>query len=95
VRTGPKLFFLSLALMHIMGYYHLSNSNTISALTEEGTFVNDRLEEDVAHLSYYDSIFSNLSRGLPISGDSSSELSNGQEEDNQEDNSNSTVQEPQ
>jgi len=63
-------------------YYYLSSSNRISALTEEMAFINGQVEEDGVHLSYYSSIFSNLSRGLPIDEGISNAVSpNGQQED--------------
>jgi len=63
-------------------YYYLSSSNRISALTKEMAFINGQVEEDGVHLSYYSSIFSNLSRGLPIDEGISNTVSpNGQQED--------------
>lgn len=45
--------------------------------------MNDHVKKDTAHLSYYGSIFSNLSRGLPIGeGDSNSEPPNVEEKAN-------------
>lgn len=81
----------SLALTSIVDYYYLSSSNRISALTEETAFINGQVEEDGVHLSYYSSIFSNLSRGLPIDEGISNTVSpNGQQEDGG-DNSNPTA----
>jgi len=82
---------LSLALTSIVDYYYLSSSNRISALTEETAFINGQVEKDGVHLSYYSSIFSNLSRGLPIDEGISNTVSpNGQLEDGG-DNSNPTT----
>jgi hypothetical protein len=92
---GRELFILSLVITSIMSYYYLSSNNWASALTEEVAFINEHLEIDTTQLSYYGSIFSNLSRGLPIDeGDSFiSEPTNGQEEEeNLQVNTNSTVQ---
>ena len=77
-----------------MSYYYLSSNNRASALTEEVAFINEHLEIDTTQLSYYGSIFSNLSRGLPIDeiDSSSSEPTIGQEEENLQVNTNSTVQ---
>jgi hypothetical protein len=85
---GHGLFILSLVLTSTVSYYYLSGNSWASALT------NEHLEIDTTQLSYYGSIFSNLSRGLPIDGiDSSSEPINGQEEENnQQVNASSTVQ---
>jgi hypothetical protein len=87
---GRGLFILSLVLTSTVSYYYLSGNSWASALT------NEHLEIDTTQLSYYGSIFSNLSRGLPIGeiGSSSSEPINGQEEEenNQQVNANSTVQ---
>lgn len=95
MRSEPGFLVLSLALTSIMSYYYLSsNDDGTSALTEEAAIINKHMEKDTNHLSYYGSIFSNLSRGLPIDeGDSSTETPNRQEED-QEINANSTTQEP-
>ena len=79
-----------------MSYYnHSSGTGVTSAITEEAAFPDEHIEKGAIQLSYYgSSIFSNLSRGLPIDGsDSSSEPPNGQEEDDQEVNASSTVQE--
>jgi hypothetical protein len=86
------ILVLSLALTSIVDYYYyLSSSNRISALTEETAFINGQVEEDGVHLSYYSSIFSNLSRGLPIDEGISNTVSpNGQQEDGG-DNSNPTA----
>ena len=74
------ILVLSLALTSIVDYYYLSSSNRISALTEETAFINGQVEEDGVHLSYYSSIFSNLSRGLPIDEGISNTISpNGQD----------------
>jgi hypothetical protein len=91
---GRGLFILSLVLTCVVSYYYLSSNNRANALTEEAAFINEHLEIDATQLSYYGSIFSNLSRGLPIDeGVSSSEPTTGQEEeDNQQVNANSTVQ---
>jgi hypothetical protein len=94
---GHGLFILSLVLTSTISYYYLSGNSWASALTEDAAFINEHLEIDTTQLSYYGSIFSNLSRGLPIDeiGSSSSEPTNGQEEeDNQQVNANSTVQQP-
>ena len=90
---GHELFILSLVITCIVSYYYLSSR--ASALTEEAAYTNEHLEIDTTQLSYYGSIFSNLSRGLPIDerDSSSSEPTNGQEEeDNLQVNTNSTVQ---
>lgn len=85
----PRLFFLSLALTSIVGYFYLSSTNWTSVLAEEAAFMNEHVKKDTGHLSYYGSIFSNLSRGLPIAGgDSNSEPPTVEEKAN----SSSTVQ---
>lgn len=95
---GRELFILSLVITSIVSYYYLSSNNWANALTEDAAFTNEHLEinVDATQLSYYGSIFSNLSRGLPI--DSSSEPTDGQEEEQEEVNlqvnTNSTVQQP-
>ena len=92
---GHELFILSLIITCIVSYYYLSSNNWASALTEEAAFTNEHLEIDTTQLSYYGSIFSNLSRGLPIDerDSSSNEPTNEQEEeDNLQVNTNSTVQ---
>ena len=83
LRIVSGILVLSLALTSIVDYYYyLSSSNRISALTEETAFINGQVEEDGVHLSYYSSIFSNLSRGLPIDEGISNTVSpNGQQED--------------
>jgi len=83
LRIVSGILILSLALTSIVDYYYyLSSSNRISALTEETAFINGQVEEDGVHLSYYSSIFSNLSRGLPIDEGISNTVSpNGQQED--------------
>lgn len=82
LRIVSGILVLSLALTSIVDYYYLSSSNRISALTEETAFMNGQVEEDGVHLSYYSSIFSNLSRGLPIDEGISNTVSpNGQQED--------------
>jgi len=82
LRIVSGILVLSLALTSIVDYYYLSSSNRISALTEEMAFINGQVEEDGVHLSYYSSIFSNLSRGLPIDEGISNTVSpNGQQED--------------
>ena len=91
LRIVSGILVLSLALTSIVDYYYLSSSNRISALTEETAFMNGQVEEDGDHLSYYSSIFSNLSRGLPIDEGISNTVSpNGQLEDGG-DNSNPTT----
>jgi hypothetical protein len=92
--TGYGLFILSLVITSIMSYYYLSSNTWARALTEEAAFTNEHLEIDTTQLSYYGSIFSNLSRGLPIDEIvPSSEPTNGQEEEDiQQVNVNSTVQ---
>ncbi|MGC1132529.1 MAG: hypothetical protein WA941_06885 [Nitrososphaeraceae archaeon] len=81
LRIVSGILVLSLALTSIVDYYYLSSSNRISALTEEMAFINGQVEDGV-HLSYYSSIFSNLSRGLPIDEGISNAVSpNGQQED--------------
>ena len=92
LRIVSGILVLSLALTSIVDYYYyLSSSNRISALTEETAFINGQVEEDGVHLSYYSSIFSNLSRGLPINEGISNTVSpNGQQEDGG-DNSNPTA----
>ena len=81
-----------------MSYYYLSSNNWANALLEEdAAFTSEHLEIDTTQLSYYGSIFSNLSRGLPI--DSSSEPTDGQEEEEDQEvnlqvNANSTLQQP-
>jgi hypothetical protein len=94
---GRELFILSLVIICIVSCYYLSSNNWASALTEEAAFTNEDLEIDTTQLSYYGSIFSNLSRGLPIDEIvPSSEPANGQEEEEEDDiqqvNVNSTVQ---
>jgi hypothetical protein len=83
LRIVSGILVLSLALTSIVDYYYyLSSSNRISALTEETAFINGQVEEGGVHLSYYSSIFSNLSRGLPIDEGISNTVSpNGQQED--------------
>lgn len=91
LRIVSGILVLNLALISVMDYYYLSSSNRISALTEETAFINGQVEEDGVHLSYYSSIFSNLSRGLPIDEGISNTISpNGQQEDGG-DNSNPTA----
>jgi hypothetical protein len=95
--TGYGLFILSLFLTSIVSYYYLSGNNRAGALTEDAAFIHEHLEIDTTQLSYYGSIFSNLSRGLSIDEivSPSSEPTNGQEEeeeDIQQVNANSTVQ---
>ena len=91
LRIVSGILVLSLALTSIVDYYYLSSSNRISALTEETAFINGQVEDDGVHLSYYSSIFSNLSRGLPIDEGISNTVSpNGQQEDGG-DNSNPTA----
>jgi hypothetical protein len=89
---GCELFILILVLTSIVSYYYLSSNNWARALTE--AFINEDLEIDTTQLSYYGSIFSNLSRGLPIDEIvPSSEPTNGQEEEDiQQVNVNSTGQ---
>ena len=94
---GRELFILSLVITSIVSYYCLSSNNWANALMEDAAFTNEHLEIDTTQLSYYGSIFSNLSRGLPI--DSSSEPTDGQEEEEDQEvnlqlNTNSTVQQP-
>jgi hypothetical protein len=91
---GYGLFILILVLTSIVSYYYLSSNNWARALTEEAAFTNEDLEIDTTQLSYYGSIFSNLSRGLPIDEIvPGSEPTNGQEEEDiQQVNVNSTVQ---
>ena len=91
------MFILSLVITSIVSYYFLSSNNWAIALIEDAAFTNEHLAIDTTQLSYYGSIFSNLSRGLPI--DSSSEPTDGQEEEEVEEinlqvNTNSTVQQP-
>jgi hypothetical protein len=91
LRIVSGILVLGLALTSVVDYYYLSSSNRISALTEETAFINGQVEEDAVHLSYYSSIFSNLSRGLPIDEGISNTVSpNGQQEDGG-DNSNPTA----
>jgi hypothetical protein len=91
LRIVSGILVLSLALTSVVDYYYLSSCNRISALTEETAFINGQVEEDAVHLSYYSSIFSNLSRGLPIDEGISNTVSpNGQQEDGG-DNSNPTA----
>lgn len=91
MRTGG-FFVLILALTSIVSYYYLF-SDGASALTEEASFINEYIGKDTTHLSYYGSIFSNLSRGLPIvEGIPSTEPPSGEEEDDLQVNANSTVQ---
>jgi hypothetical protein len=83
LRSVSRLLVLSLALTSIADYYYLSSNNGANALTEEMAFMNGQVEEDGVHLSYYSSIFSNLSRGLPINeGITNIESPNEQEGDN-------------
>lgn len=92
LRAILALVIVSLSLTLIIGYHFLSINNGISALTD-AAHINDQTKEGV-HLSYYSSIFSNLSRGLPIDeGVSNAESSSGQIED-EGDNSNPTDQAP-
>lgn len=72
---------LSLAFMITLGQYDLSSSNGIDTSTKEAHAKEQLDDNSVAlYLSYYSSIFSNLSRGLPISeGVSISAPVNGQE----------------
>jgi len=82
-------FFVILALTAIASYYYIY-SDRVSALTEDVYFINGYLEKDTAHISYYGSIFSNLSRGLPIvEGVPSTEPPN--DEEDQQVSVNSTV----
>jgi hypothetical protein len=81
--------------MSITSYYYLSGYNITSALTEEAAFVHEHIEKDTTHFSYYGSIFSNLSRGLPIDGSSSSSEPPTGEEENDQVNANSTISEQQ
>lgn len=92
LRTVSGLIAIGLASTFFIDYYSLSGNNEINALTvEEAAFINNQAEE--VDLSYYGSIFSNLSRGLPIDdGISNTESPNGEDEG---DNSNPAIQEPQ
>lgn len=87
---------VSFVMTTIMFSCFVSSNNWISASSEESTPVSGQTNEGENSLTYYSSIFSNMSRGLPIDkSDSSSESLNGQEEgEDQEVNANSTVQEP-
>jgi hypothetical protein len=92
--TKPGFFILILALTSIVSYYYIFTDGA-SALTEEASLINGYLEKEknTAHISYYGSIFSNLSRGLPIvEGVPSTEVPSGEEKDNQVVSANSTVQ---
>jgi hypothetical protein len=83
LRSVSRLLVLSLALTSIVDYYYLSSNNGVNALTKEAALMKDQVEEDGVHLFYYSSIFSNLSRGLPIDeGITSIESPNEQEGDN-------------
>jgi hypothetical protein len=64
--AGSSLLVVSLALTSIVVYYYLSSNNGISALSVEAAIITDQVEKDETPVSYYSSIFSNLSRGLPI-----------------------------
>ncbi|HZD36980.1 MAG TPA: hypothetical protein VE130_17380, partial [Nitrososphaeraceae archaeon] len=78
---GPitGLVAVSLASVFILDYYHEFSDNNVNAFTES-TYIRDQLSENSIDLSYYGSIFSNLSRGLPINeGVSISEPVIGQE----------------
>jgi hypothetical protein len=60
------LLVIGLALAFIVNSYYSPSNNRISALTEEAAFTNDQAVVEGDHFSYYSSIFSNLTRGLPI-----------------------------
>ncbi|MGA7370217.1 MAG: hypothetical protein WBX01_13905 [Nitrososphaeraceae archaeon] len=61
------LLVVFLAFVFILGHYHELRDNNINAFTE-AAYVSDQQSENSNdfYLSYYSSIFSNLSRGLPI-----------------------------
>jgi hypothetical protein len=78
----------------IMLFCFVSNNNWIGASSKESALTSDQVEKGENSLTYFSSIFSNLSRGLPIDErESSSEPSNEQQGEDQEVNANSTVQE--
>jgi hypothetical protein len=95
LRIVSGLLVIGLASISILDYYHLSSNKGIGALPE-AAYIKDRVgEEGEGHFSYYSSIFSNLSRGLPIDeGISSTEPLIGQQAD-EENNFNPIDQEPQ
>jgi hypothetical protein len=80
-RPISGLLVISLASVFVLDHYLLWSENEINAFLE-AAYVKDQLGENSVdvYLSYYSSIFSNLSRGLPIDeGVSISEPVNGQE----------------
>ena len=69
----------------------LSPNNWISASSAAAGLMSDQVDEGENSFTYYSSIFSNLSRGLPIDeSDPSSVPPNEQQEDDQDFSSNST-----
>jgi hypothetical protein len=75
------LLAVSLASVFILDHYHQLRDNNINALTE-AAYVRDQQGKNGidVYLSYHSSIFSNLSRGLPINeGVTVSEPVNGQQ----------------
>jgi hypothetical protein len=82
LRIVSVLLVIGLASISILDYYYISSNKGIGALPE-AAYIKDRVgEEGAGHFSYYSSIFSNLSRGLPIdNGISSTEPLNGQQAD--------------
>lgn len=80
-RPISGLLVASLAFVFVLDHYHSWSEDEINAFTE-AAYIKDQLGENSVdvYLSYYSSIFSNLSRGLPISdGVSISEPVNEQE----------------
>jgi hypothetical protein len=61
------LLVVILASVFILGHYHEFSDNNVNAFTDT-SYVRDQQSKNSidVYLSYYGSIFSNLSRGLPI-----------------------------
>jgi hypothetical protein len=94
LRIISVLLVIGLAFISILDYYYISSNKGIGALPE-AAYIKDRVGAGEGHFSYYSSIFSNLSRGLPIDkGISSTEPLNGQQAD-EADNFNPIDQGPQ
>ena len=76
------LLLVGLTTVSILGCYYLPNNNGIDALTESAQLNGQIGENDGSgYSSYYSSISSNLSRGLPIDEGVPTEPLNGQQED--------------
>ena len=92
------LLVVSLASVFILDHFHQCRDSNVNAFTEVA-YVRDQHGDNSIddYLSYYSSIFSNLSRGLPINGGVSiSEPATGQEAvAGEEENSDSTHQDSQ